>query len=47
VSYSPKSADIAALMRLATPPIKNPVTVIRTPQLLKLFGESAKTNLNY
>ena len=38
----PKSADIAALIRLATPPTKNPATVIKIAFTVLLLGESVK-----
>ena len=40
----PKSADIAALIRLATPPTKNPATVIKIAFTVLLLGESVKNN---
>ena len=36
----PRSAEIAELMRLAGPPIQNPVTAISTEFITMSFGDS-------
>ena len=40
LSVLPRSAEMAALTRLATPPMKNPVIVINTAFVVMSLGES-------
>ena len=40
--YLPRSAAIAELIRLAGPPIQNPVTPIRTEFIVLSLGDTVK-----
>ena len=43
--YLPRSADMAELIRLAGPPIQNPVTDISTELTITSLGDSAMNKI--